>query len=56
MVHGLDADERANYLKRAILLPPTPSIQARIPKAKLKYVSRRQDRRVVERSRKSSGR
>ena len=59
MVHGLNANERATYLKRAILCPPT--IESRLPntttvKAKLKAIGRQQDRRVAECSRKSLGR
>ena len=58
MAHGLNANERTNHLKQAIMCPPTSLIQARrLPntttvRAKLKNI--RQDRRVVEHSQKSS--
>ena len=58
MVHDLNANERADYLKRAILCASTPSVHARVPTktvtAKLKNSRQRHDRRVVQLCQKSS--
>ena len=57
MVHGLNANERTNNLKQAILCPPTSLIQARrLPTERAKLKKIRQDRRVVEQCQKSSER
>ena len=58
MVHDLNANERADYLKRAILCASTPSVHARVPTttvtAKLKNSRQRLDRRIVQSCQKSS--
>ena len=58
MVHDLNANERADYLKRAILCASNPSVHARGPAttqtAKLKKGRQRHDRRVVQLCQRSS--
>ena len=58
IVHDLNANERADYLKRAILCASTPSVHARVPTitvtAKLKNSRQRRDLRVVQLCQKSS--
>ena len=58
MVHDINANERADYLKRAILCASTPSVHARVPTitvtAKLKNSRQRRDLRVVQLCQKSS--
>ena len=58
MVHDLNANERADYLKRSILCASTQSVHARIQTttvtAKLKNSRQRHDRRVVQICQKSS--
>ena len=58
MVHDLNANERADYLKPAILCASNPSVHARGPTttltAKLKNSRQKQDRRVVQLCQKSS--
>ena len=58
MVHDLNANERADYLKHATLCASTPSVHARVPTttvtAKLKNSRQRHDRRVVQSCEKSS--
>ena len=57
MVHGLNANERTNHLKQAILCPPTSLIQARrLPTVRAKLKKIRQDRQVVQHFHKSSER
>ena len=57
MVHDLNADERTNHLKRAILNAPTSLIQARrLPTIRDKQKKIRQDRQVVQHPDKSSER
>ena len=58
MVHNLNANERADYLKHAILCASTPSLHGRVPTttvtAKLKNNRQRRDLRVVQLCQKSS--
>ena len=58
MVHDLNATERTDYLKRAIVCASTPSVHAResttTVTAKLKNSRQRHDRRVVQQCQKSS--